>query len=93
MRVTTRPDETWGGVEEQRGWLTTERVRDVGGDEAWVGRVEMVQGREGDEGVSSSRVREIVKNGEGSLDGLVGEEVRGWVEREALYRDVKDSSL
>ncbi|KAM0559302.1 hypothetical protein ACHAPJ_004321 [Fusarium lateritium] len=93
VRVTTRPDETWGGVEEQRGWLTTERVTDVGGDEAWVGRVEMVQGREGNEGVSSSRVREIVKNGEGSLDGLVGEEVRAWVERQALYRDGKDSSL
>ncbi|KAM0316214.1 hypothetical protein ACHAPQ_011380, partial [Fusarium lateritium] len=55
VRVTTRPDETWGGVEEQRAWLTKERVRNVGGDEAWVDRVDMVEGREGDEDVSSSR--------------------------------------
>ncbi|RBQ74824.1 hypothetical protein FVER14953_09708 [Fusarium verticillioides] len=92
VKVTTRPDETWGGVDEQRAWLTKERVRDVGGDEAWVDRVEMVEGRQGDGDVSSSRVREIVKSGEGSLDGLVGEEVGGWIEREALYRD-REASL
>ncbi|KAM0269686.1 hypothetical protein ACHAPA_003892 [Fusarium lateritium] len=92
VRVTTRPDETWGGVEEQRAWLTKESVRNVGGDEAWVDRVDMVEGREGDEDVSSSRVRDVVKSGGGSLNGLVGEEVRGWIEREALYRD-RDTSL
>ncbi|KAF4431822.1 hypothetical protein F53441_13876 [Fusarium austroafricanum] len=92
VRVTTRPDETWGGVEEQRAWLTKARVRDVGGSETWVERVEMVQGREGDVDVSSSRVREIVKSGEGSLGGLVGPEVREWIEREALYRD-QDASF
>ncbi|QGI58104.1 hypothetical protein CEK27_000229 [Fusarium fujikuroi] len=92
VRVTTRPDETWGGVDEQRAWLMKERVRDVGSNEAWVERVEMVEGREGDGDVSSSRVREVVKGGKGSLDGLVGDEVRGWIEREALYRD-RDESL
>ncbi|KAI1012541.1 hypothetical protein LB504_008356 [Fusarium proliferatum] len=92
VRVTTRPDETWGGVDEQRAWLTKERVRDVGGNEAWVERVEMVEGREGDGDVSSSRVREVVKSGEGSLQGLVGEKVGGWIEREALYRE-RDESL
>ncbi|CAG7558390.1 unnamed protein product [Fusarium equiseti] len=92
VRVTTRPDETWGGVEEQRAWLTKERVKDVGGDETWVERVEMVEGREGDEDVSSSWVREVVKSGQGSLDGLVGEEVRGWIERDALYKE-RDASL
>ncbi|RBR19843.1 uncharacterized protein FIESC28_05449 [Fusarium coffeatum] len=92
VRVTTRPDKTWGGVEEQRVWLTKERVRDVGGDETWVERVEMVEGREGDEDVSSSRVREVVKSGQGSLGGLVGEEVRGWIKRDALYKE-RDASL
>ncbi|KAJ4134811.1 hypothetical protein NW768_004417 [Fusarium equiseti] len=92
VSVTTRPDETWGGVEEQRAWLTKERVRDVGGDETWVERVEIVEGREGDEDVSSSRVREVVKGGQGSLDGLVGEEVRGWIERDTLYKE-RDASL
>ncbi|EXK93579.1 hypothetical protein FOQG_04839 [Fusarium oxysporum f. sp. raphani 54005] len=92
VRVTTRPDETWGGVDEQRAWLTKERVRDVGGEEAWVERVELVEGREGDGDVSSSQVREVVKSGEGSLNGLVGEAVRRWIEREALYRD-RDESL
>ncbi|RGP68762.1 hypothetical protein FLONG3_8025 [Fusarium longipes] len=87
VKVTTRPDETWGGVEEQRAWLTKERVKDVGGDEAWVERVEMVEGREGDEDVSSSRVRDTIKSGQGSLDGLVGDEVREWIKREALYTE------
>ncbi|KAF5024336.1 hypothetical protein F66182_3613 [Fusarium sp. NRRL 66182] len=93
VRVTTRPDETWGGVEEQRAWLTKERVREVGGDEGWVGKVEMVEGREGDDAVSSSRVREVVKSGGEGLDGLVGGEVREWIEREALYREGRDASL
>ncbi|OBS27715.1 hypothetical protein FPOA_01657 [Fusarium poae] len=91
VRVTTRPDETWGGVEEQRAWLTKERVEDVGGDGAWVDRVEMVEGREGDEDVSSSRVRDVIKSGQGSLDGLVGDEIQGWIEREALYKESEAS--
>ncbi|KAM0351546.1 hypothetical protein ACHAPU_002552 [Fusarium lateritium] len=91
LRVTTRPDESWGGVDEQRAWLTRERVRDVGGDEAWVDRVEMVEGREGDGDVSSSRVRDVVKSDK-SLDGLVGAEVKDWIEREALYGGT-DASL
>ncbi|KAF4344886.1 cytidylyltransferase family [Fusarium beomiforme] len=91
VRVTTRPDKTWGGVDEQRAWLTKQRVREVGGGESWVERVEMVEGRECDGDVSSSRVREVVKSGEGSLDGLVGDEVRGWIEREALYRDREEN--
>ncbi|KAM0428628.1 hypothetical protein ACHAPT_006991 [Fusarium lateritium] len=93
VRVTTRPDDTWGGVEEQRAWLTGAKLGEVGGDDAWVGKVEVVEGDEGGEGVSSSRVREVVRSGVGDLDGLVGEEVRGWIEREALYREVKDASL
>ncbi|KAF5680615.1 cytidylyltransferase [Fusarium heterosporum] len=92
VRVTTRPDETWGGVDEQRAWLTKERVRDVGGEEGWVDRVEMVEGREGDGDVSSSRVRDVVKSGNGGLDGLIGAEVKDWIEREALYSGT-DASL
>lgn len=94
VRVTTRPDEAWGGVEEQRTWLTGTKLGEVGGDDAWVGRVEIVEGGEGGEGVSSSRVREVVKSGDvGKLDGLVGEDIKGWVEREGLYREVKDASV
>ncbi|RTE72481.1 hypothetical protein BHE90_013106 [Fusarium euwallaceae] len=94
VRVTTRPDETWGGVEEQRAWLTGAKLGEVGGDDAWVGRVEIVEGDEGGEGVSSSRVREVVKSGDvEELDGLVSEEIKGWIEREGLYREVKDATL
>ncbi|KAF4965350.1 hypothetical protein FZEAL_10771, partial [Fusarium zealandicum] len=49
VRITTRPDETWGGTREQRAWLTAERLGDFGGDEAWTGRVEVVEGEKGDE--------------------------------------------
>lgn len=87
LRITTRPDGTWGDVGEQRRYLEKLGGDAVEGVEAgWLDRIDMVDGEEEDEGVSSSRVREIVKGAEGGLEMLVGREVREWVEREGLYR-------
>ncbi|KAM5343139.1 hypothetical protein ACJ41O_014105 [Fusarium nematophilum] len=89
IRVTTRPDDTWGGADEQRAYvdgLRGGKLREVGGDDAWAGRVEVVEGDAVGEGVSSSRVREVVRK-DGDLGGLVGGEVGRWIEREVLYRD------
>lgn len=84
-----RTDDEWGGEEEQREYvrgLGEGRLDEVGGDVAWAGRVDLVEGR-GD-GVSSSKVREMVKIGEREgLDKLIDGEVMGWIEGEGLYRE------
>ncbi|KAH6885709.1 hypothetical protein B0T10DRAFT_608161 [Thelonectria olida] len=49
LRVTTRPDEQWGGTEEQRAEverLATGGLEDVGGRRAWMERVDVVEGGE-----------------------------------------------
>ncbi|QPG97716.1 hypothetical protein C2857_006759 [Epichloe festucae Fl1] len=90
LRVMMRPDDEWGSAEEQRAWvdglLGDGGLERVGGDADWAGRIELVEGVEGV--VSSSRVREVVRRGGGGdeLDGMVGEEVRRWIEEEGLYR-------
>ncbi|KAM0255033.1 hypothetical protein ACHAQJ_006181 [Trichoderma viride] len=89
LRVTMRTDDEWGGEEEQveyvRG-LGEGKLDEVGGDVAWAGRVDLVEGR-GD-GVSSSKVREMVKKGEKEgLERLVDGEVLRWIEEEGLYRE------
>ncbi|UKZ81926.1 hypothetical protein TrVFT333_009703 [Trichoderma virens FT-333] len=89
LRVTMRTDDEWGGEAEQREYvrgLGEGKLDEVGGDVAWAGRVDLVEGT-GD-GVSSSKVREMVKTGEkDGLERLVDEEVMGWIEREGLYRE------
>lgn len=88
LRVTMRPDDAWGGVEEQKAYmegLRSGELESVGGDAEWARRVVLVDGW--GKGVSSSRVRDSVRRGEEGLDALVGGEVRGWIEREGLYRD------
>lgn len=90
LRVTTRPDgELWGGTERQRAEverLEAGGLEEVGGRGEWMGRVDVVEGGEEGEGVSSSRVREAVGAGRG-VDGLVGGEVEAWIEGERLYRE------
>ncbi|KAH7153394.1 hypothetical protein EDB81DRAFT_454214 [Dactylonectria macrodidyma] len=78
LRVTARPDERWGGAGEQRA-LAEELVRGKKG-------VSVVEGEVEDETVSSSLVREVVGRG-GDVGGLVGEEVKKWIEEEGLYRE------
>jgi len=91
LRVSTRPDDEWGGLEEQREYvrgLENGRLDAVGGRGEWARRVDVVSMDRGDgmEGVSSSRAREAVKerNSE-ELERMVDGEVRAWIEREKLY--------
>ncbi|KAG5946091.1 hypothetical protein E4U59_004589 [Claviceps monticola] len=90
LRVTMRPDDEWGSAEEQRAYVDGLGRGDLerrGGDSCWARRVELVEGV--GEVVSSSRVREVVRRGGGGdeLDGLVGGEVRRWIEEEGLYQE------
>lgn len=68
LRVTMRPDDDWGGREDQLGYI--ERImhggelEEVGGRREWARRVELVEGTSGgaDGGVvSSTLAREAVK--------------------------------
>lgn len=58
-----------------------------GGRREWAGRIELVEGRgEGEEVVSSSKVRGAVGRGErAGWEGLVTGGVGGWILREGLY--------
>ncbi|KAK7419231.1 hypothetical protein QQZ08_010945 [Neonectria magnoliae] len=74
LRVTTR-----GDAGAQRAWAAEEAGRE------WARQVEVVEAGELEDGVSSSRVREVVSEG-GGVEELVGGEVEAWIEREGLYR-------
>ncbi|KAG5975137.1 hypothetical protein E4U58_001963 [Claviceps cyperi] len=89
LRVTMRPNDEWGSAEEQRAYVDGLGRGDLerrGGDSCWARRIELVEGI--GEVVSSSRAREVVRQGGGDeLDGLVGGEVRRWIEERGLYRE------
>lgn len=92
LRVTMRPDDDWGGREDQLGYL--ERIMhgneldEVGGRREWARRVELVEGMSGDAGggvVSSTLAREAVKEGDwGRLRELVPSGVASLIEKEAV---------
>ncbi|KAL6901320.1 hypothetical protein GGI43DRAFT_374380 [Trichoderma evansii] len=90
LRVTMRTDDEWGGESEQIEYvkgLGEGKLDEVGGDAEWAGRVDLVEGKKGS-GVSSSKVRELVKNGDGkSLEEMVDGEVLRWIDEEVLYRE------
>ena len=92
LRVTYRTDSDWGGRAEQEAYLKAlaDGGREAeGGRREWAGRIELVEGRkEGEEIVSSTRVRETVKSGDRDmLRKLVSEGVADWVLQEGLYMD------
>ncbi len=96
LRVHLRPGE-WGAGDEQDRWIQGLKKRqdgavglleERGGKKEWVNRMDIVKPRKGEdgEGVSSSLVRTTAGEG-GSLEGLVTEGMREYIEREGLYRD------
>lgn len=94
LRVTYRVDDEWGDREAQDRYLRDleEGKRESEGAKSeWVkeGRIKMVEGRrEGEEMVSSSRVREAVDKGNTeALGRLVTSGVKEWVLKEGLYKD------
>lgn len=94
LRVTYRTDDKWGvkaAQDEYLAELGEGRREREGGKREWVteGRVEMVEGRtEGEEVVSSTRVREAVKKGDRELlKKLVTDGVADWILEEALYME------
>jgi len=92
LLVTYRTDDKWGSREEQDAYIKAiadGELDGVGGKKEWVGegRIRMVEGRkEGEEVISSTKVREAVKNGDkAALKGLVTDGVAEYVLDEGLY--------
>jgi nicotinamide-nucleotide adenylyltransferase len=90
LRVTMRTDDDWGDAAQQISYLDELRagkLEEAGGRVEWIDRIEMVQGRRGDEAIiSSTKVRDAVlrKDWE-ALNELVGEDVVTWVRENRLY--------
>lgn len=94
LRVSYRTGGGWGEREEQDEYLRAivEGKREgEGARRKWVseGRIVLVERRkEGEEVISSTKVREAVKKGDReALGRLVTEEVREWILEEGLYLD------
>ena len=90
VRVTRRTGDAWGAREEQDEYMAKVQrgdMEDKGGKKEWAKRVEMVEGRkEGEEIVSSTKVREASKNrNEVALMKLVTEGVGRWILDKKLY--------
>ncbi|CAD6571593.1 MAG: hypothetical protein ASARMPREDX12_004587 [Alectoria sarmentosa] len=92
VRVTRRTGDAWGGRDEQDEYiwkLQNGQMEDQGGKRQWAERIELVEGRkEGEEIVSSTKVREVSKKrDEVELTKLVTEGVGRWIFDEKLYVD------
>ncbi|PVH84493.1 Nucleotidylyl transferase [Cadophora sp. DSE1049] len=94
LRVTYRADDEWGDREAQDRYLRElgeGKREDVGGLREWVTekRIVMVEGsKEGEEVVSSTKVRNAVAKGdEEALGKLVTTGVKEWILREGLYKE------
>jgi len=79
----------WGTAAEQRA--TIEKLKngdleDVGGKRTWAENIEIDEGDEAGRGVSSTKVRTAVKEGDWStVSKLCTPRVAAWVREEELY--------
>ena len=90
VRVTRRTDDAWGGRGEQDEYVRkiADGQREAeGGKKEWAERIELVEGRkEGEENISSTKVREAAKGrDEQALKKLVTDGVANWILQERLY--------
>jgi nicotinamide-nucleotide adenylyltransferase len=92
LLVTYRADDDWGSRSEQDEYLRDiekGKREEEGAKRVWVseGKIRMVEGRkEGEEVISSTRVREATKKGDReALEKLVTKGVGEWVLEERLY--------
>ena len=90
VRVTRRTGDAWGGGEEQDKYVRkiAQGEREVdGGEKEWAQRIELVEGmKEGEEIVSSTKVREAAKaRDEEVLKQWVTDGVARWIINEQLY--------
>jgi len=91
LRVTMRPDASWGGRKQQLAYVEglADSLPGIGGRSEWAAKITLVEGQQdGEAAVSSSAVREKVRSGAaGGLDGMVSEMVADWIQAEKLYTE------
>ncbi|KAJ5610408.1 Cytidylyltransferase [Penicillium lagena] len=90
LRVTMRPDDDWGGVEEQRAFvegLARGEREGEGGKREWAQRIQLVEGKAaGEQPISSTKAREAVQEGrDRDLEWLVPEQTRRFILDERPY--------
>ncbi|RAK80710.1 nicotinate-nicotinamide nucleotide adenylyltransferase [Aspergillus fijiensis CBS 313.89] len=89
LRVTLRPDSSWGSRDEQEAFLrdlAEGRKDDIGGKREWAQRIQLVEGRKpGAPSVSSTRAREAVAANPQDLDWLVPSSIQEMILSERLY--------
>lgn len=92
IRVTRRTEDKWGGRKEQDAYLKAladgERESE-GVNTEWASRIDLVEGQqEGDEIISSTKVRVASKNGDkDTLEQLVPRAIANFVFQEKLYQE------
>ncbi|KAI1652331.1 Nucleotidylyl transferase [Daldinia loculata] len=92
LRVTMRTDAEWGDAAAQRAYVQELRaggLERVGGRTEWAERIEMVEGgKDGEEVVSSTKVREaVLRRDWEALGRLVSEDIARWIREEGLYAE------
>ncbi|KAI9852874.1 MAG: hypothetical protein M1838_004433 [Thelocarpon superellum] len=98
LRVTYRTDAAWGSLADQAQYvkdLAEGKREHEGGQRAWADRIELVAGRaEGEETVSSTKVRDAVARGdEETLHRLVTPGVSAWILSEQLYQSSEQEQV
>lgn len=90
LRVTMRPDDEYGSVEDQRAFvkkLEDGEMEGEGGKREWAQCVELVEPN-AEVGVSSTKIRKAAKAGDWEVVGkLCTPGVREWVKEGGLYED------
>lgn len=90
LRVTLRPDEQYGNIEEQKAYLhrlQSGELEDEGGKKAWAEQVELVPPNP-KAGVSSTRVRKAAKRRDWEeVNDLCTDGVAAYLKSEALYEE------
>ncbi|KAJ5759713.1 hypothetical protein N7520_006869 [Penicillium odoratum] len=89
LRVTLRPSDEWGSVEDQRAFLTALARGDrenEGGRKEWAQRIQLVEGRKpGQQSVSSTKAREAIQSEIQDLEWLVPDNVLQFLSSEKPY--------
>lgn len=91
VRVTRRLDDKWGVRQEQDeyiGGIAQGKREHEGGKKEWAEKIHLVEGRkEGEEAVSSTKVREAIASGDKSaLERLVPGSIAKWILDFGLYK-------
>jgi nicotinamide-nucleotide adenylyltransferase len=98
IRVTYRPDDEWGGREEQDAYVEAFRrgdKEDIGGKKEWAERIDLVEGKKPEKkAVSSTKARKAALQRSEELGELVTPSVKDWILSQGLYVDEvsKDST-